>query len=63
MASYGNCDVRVFNRWGKEVFASKNYNNLWDGTSNGSPLPDGAYYFVIKTQNAGTISGTVNIVR
>jgi gliding motility-associated-like protein len=63
LASYGNCDVRIFNRWGKEVYANKNYDNRWDGTSNGSPLPDGAYYFVIITQNAGTITGTVNIVR
>jgi gliding motility-associated-like protein len=63
IASYGKCDVRIFNRWGKEVYANKNYNNLWDGTSSGIPLPDGAYYFIIKTDNSGTISGTVNIVR
>jgi gliding motility-associated-like protein len=61
--SYGRCDVRVFNRWGQQVYANKNYDNLWDGTSNGKPLPDGAYYFIIKTENSGTITGTVNIVR
>jgi len=63
MDEWGKCDVRVFNRWGKLVFADDNYDNLWDGVSNGNPLPEGAYYFVIKTQNAGTITGTVNIVR
>jgi gliding motility-associated-like protein len=63
MPTYGKCDVRVFNRWGKEVYANKDYDNRWDGTSNGSPLPDGAYYFIIKTENSGTITGTVNIVR
>jgi gliding motility-associated-like protein len=63
ISSYGICDVRIFNRWGKLVYANKNYDNLWDGTSNGAVLPDGAYYFIIKTQNSGTISGTVNIVR
>ncbi len=61
--SYGECDVKVYNRWGQMVYANKNYNNLWDGSSNGNPLPDGAYYFIIKTENSGTISGTVNIVR
>ena len=61
--SYGICDIRIFNRWGKEVYVNKNYDNLWNGTSNGSPLPDGAYYFMIKTQNSGTMTGTVNIVR
>ena len=63
LATWGKCDVKVYNRWGKLVFADQNYNNTWDGTSNGSPLPEGAYYFIIKTQNAGVIKGTVNIVR
>jgi gliding motility-associated-like protein len=63
MEEWGKCDVRVFNRWGKLVFADDDYNNLWDGISNGNQLPEGAYYFVIKTANAGTVKGTVNIVR
>jgi gliding motility-associated-like protein len=63
MNTWGKCDVRIFNRWGKLVFAQDNYDNLWDGTSNGNPLPEGPYYYVIKTQNAGTIKGTVNLVR
>jgi len=63
MPSWGKCDVKVYNRWGKLVFSDPNYNNLWNGTSNGSPLPEGPYYFIIKTENAGTITGNVNIVR
>ena len=63
LASYGKCDVRIYNRWGKPVFSSPDYNNTWNGTSDGNDLPEGAYYFVIKTQNAGIITGTVNIVR
>jgi trimeric autotransporter adhesin len=60
---YGISDVKVYNRWGKLVYSNKNYDNLWDGTSNGSKLPDGAYYYIIKTEKAGTITGTVNILR
>jgi gliding motility-associated-like protein len=63
MATWGNCDVKVYSRNGKLVFSDPHYNNLWDGTSNGNPLPEGAYYYIIKTQNAGMIKGTVNIVR
>ena len=63
LAAWGKCDVKVYNRWGKPVFSSPDYNNTWDGTSDGKPLPEGAYYFVIKTQNAGTVTGTVNILR
>jgi len=63
LPSWGKCDVKVYNRWGKLVFSDPDYNNLWDGTSSGNPLPEGAYIFIIKTQNAGTVKGTVNIVR
>jgi len=63
LSSWGKCDVRVYNRWGKLVHADADYNNQWDGTSNGAPLPEGAYYFVIKTENVGVVKGTVNVVR
>jgi gliding motility-associated-like protein len=63
LATWGKCDVKVYSRLGKMVFSDPDYNNLWDGRSDGNPLPEGAYYFVIKTENAGTVTGTVNIVR
>lgn len=63
LESFGTHDIRVFNRWGKLVFSSTSYENDWDGTSDGVALPSAAYYYVIKTENAGTITGTVNIVR
>jgi xyloglucan-specific exo-beta-1,4-glucanase len=55
--------VRIFNRWGKQVYANSDYDNTWDGVSNGAPLPEGAYPFIIKTENQGVIKGTLNIVR
>lgn len=60
---YGKCEVKVYNRWGKLVFHSPDYHNEWDGTSDGNPLPSAPYYYIIKTENTGTITGTVNIVR
>jgi len=63
LESYGECEIRVYNRWGKLVFSSSDYHNEWDGTSNGVSLPSAAYYFVIKSQTTGTVAGTVNIVR
>ena len=60
---WGKCDVMVYSRSGKLVYSVDNYNNLWDGTTNGNPLPEGPYYFIINTQNEGMIKGTVNIVR
>jgi len=63
MTTWGKCDVKVYSRWGQLVYSEKDYNNLWDGTSNGDPLPEGPYYFIIDTENAGAIKGTVNLVR
>ena len=63
LSEWGKCDVKVYNRWGKLVYADPDYNNDWNGMSDGKPVPEGPYYFVIKTLNAGTVKGTVNIVR
>jgi gliding motility-associated-like protein len=44
----------VFNRWGIEVYRNENYgqnSNFFDGNYQGSPLPDGTYYYVIKYTN------------
>jgi gliding motility-associated-like protein len=61
--SYGKCEVRIYSRQGKEVYANKSYDNLWDGRSNGVPLPEGTYYFLMKTQYSGAITGMVSIIR
>ena len=37
----------VFNRWGDLVLEATDYQNDWDGTYNGRPLPEGTYYWVI----------------
>lgn len=41
--------VRVFNRWGSEVFQSKNYKNDWDGNG----LPESAYYYKVILNGDG----------
>lgn len=41
--------VKVFNRWGDEVFSAQSYKNTWSGTGKGTSkqLPDGSYYYQI----------------
>ncbi|MEZ5004133.1 MAG: gliding motility-associated C-terminal domain-containing protein [Chitinophagales bacterium] len=39
--------LRVYNRWGTEIYNNPNYKNDWDGTYKGQPLPEGTYYFTI----------------
>ena len=40
-------DVRIMNRWGEEVFKTKNPGVEWDGTylDTGELLPDGVYFY------------------
>jgi gliding motility-associated-like protein len=61
--SFGQCEVRIFNRWGMLVFAAKDYKSDWDGRSDGSDVPEGAYYYIIKSEKKGTITGTLNLIR
>lgn len=46
--SYPEAEIKIFDRWGKLIFETKDYRNDWQGTnSNGDILPDGTYYYVI----------------
>jgi gliding motility-associated-like protein len=62
---YPNAEVKIFNRWGGEIFTTKNYpNNPFDGKKDSSTLPIGTYYYVIKTgDDVPTLTGYVTIVR
>lgn len=58
---FGNVTIslEVYNRWGHLVYKSDNYQNDWNGKANtginvGSEndgLPDGTYYYVIRTSD------------
>ncbi|MDB5229455.1 MAG: C-terminal target protein [Chitinophagaceae bacterium] len=43
-----NCDVQIFNRYGQRLFISKGYQEPWDGSFNGNPMPSGTYYYIIN---------------
>lgn len=46
--NYPDCELYVFNAYGQEVYSSAPYNNDWYGTFNGSNLPDGTYFYVLR---------------
>ncbi len=61
---YPDASVEIFNRYGSRVYISKGYSEPWDGTSHGSPLPEGVYYYIINPSNGmGTYKGYITIVR
>ena len=50
--SHPSTTVRVFNRWGNEVFRSDDYKNDWrgKGVANflGEDVPEGTYYYIVE---------------
>lgn len=57
------CEINVFDRQGQKVYASVGYATEWDGTFNGKPVPDGAYFYVIRCSGEITKTGSVSIAR
>ena len=61
--------IKVFNRWGEQIFMTKDINIGWDGTrqTTGEQLPEGAYVYEIKGFNAGGnpifAKGIINLIR
>ena len=54
-------DVQIFNRWGKMVYQSNNYQNNWRGNFNtggatigsSTKLPTGTYYYIVNVLSSG----------
>lgn len=62
--TYTDCTVKIFNRFGGEVFHSKGYASPWDGRFNGTPLPVGTYYYLIDPKKGRDIlSGSITILK
>lgn len=59
--------IYIYNRGGRQVFKSENPSFEWDGTSNGTAMPQGAYVWVAKYRDtdgrACQERGTVTIIR
>ncbi len=61
---YPENEVTVYNIYGNTVFTKKGYNNDWQGTYNGNPLPDGTYFYVVKIKESSpTLKGSLDIIK
>ncbi|MBC8769385.1 cadherin domain-containing protein [Arenibacter sp. BSSL-BM3] len=51
--NYPNNHVKIFNRWGHEVYSALGYGNDWGGIyrQNSKKLPSGSYMYVIQLGN------------
>lgn len=55
--------VKVFNQYGKLLYENEDYKNEWDGSFNGSRLPNGTYYYVVlKGGTEEEYKGTITLL-
>jgi gliding motility-associated-like protein len=62
---FPDAEVSVFNRWGEQVFHTKNLlANPWDGTSGGKLLPTDSYHYILRLNDGSKPrSGVISIIR
>ena len=63
---FPNNVVEIYNRWGELLFQEKNYQDDWDGTYKGQPLPVGTYYYLVNLNDPlykTKYSGSITIMR
>ncbi len=64
LEDYPDNKVQVFTRTGQLVFERRRYNQPWNGTFNGKPLPVDTYYYIIEPGNSRKpITGFVTLVK
>lgn len=68
ISNYGSegYTLRIYNRWGLQVFETNDINAGWDGTFKGSPCPAGTYLWVVSLKTSlriETIKGSVILIR
>ncbi len=61
-------ELLIFDRWGVLVFESKSPAEVWDGTKDGVPVPEGVYVWRLTLQEAGRQGqqvrvGSVTVIR
>ena len=59
--------MNIFDRWGDQLFSSRDLNNPWDGTYNGNDVPQGVYVYNITIKDINNVThnynGTVTLIR
>jgi gliding motility-associated-like protein len=66
-AALSTLEVRVYDRWGREVFSSTDLNTGWDGTLQGTPLAPDVYAYHLTAECIGgtriTRQGNISLIR
>ena len=51
LEAFSSSRVIIYDRLGIKIFESEDYQNNWNGSFNGSPIPDGTYFYEIYLSN------------
>jgi len=54
--------LTIFDRGGRTIFSTFNYQNDWDGYLNGRPLMEDTYYYILDLGVDGTVKGFISIL-
>lgn len=64
LLSYPTKELTIYNRWGLVVYESKSYQNDWNGKdTEGKPVVDGTYYYVLNIGRSKEKRGSVALFR
>jgi len=62
---YPDAEVHIFNRWGQEVFTTKNLaDNPWDGRYKGKLVPTDSYHYILYLNDGSEPrTGVISVIR
>ncbi|PIF00824.1 MAG: hypothetical protein CR994_04015 [Maribacter sp.] len=61
---YAGNSLEIYDRYGNQVFATKDYDNTWDGTYNNKELPKGTYFYILDLADGSEVKkGWIQIIR
>ena len=46
--AHSDSELSIYNRWGDEIFHTKDYQNDWNGTYRGNNIQEGTYYYIFS---------------
>jgi gliding motility-associated-like protein len=56
-------NLKIYNRYGKQIYSATNYDNTWNGTYLGNIVPTGTYFYILNDGKGEQYKGSVTILR
>jgi gliding motility-associated-like protein len=63
VSSYPNNSMEIFNRWGRKVYSTTNYNNTSNYWGTDPGVMPGMYYYLFKQPNGSVTKGWVEVIK